>query len=252
MPGLILEDHDMNKPVGKFKLSRGEFIFCGVLLLGAAGYGVYRLDQARLIAQAPQIIEDATQTVAFGETLSLTHRSIPRITTNNIAWNGTVEMTLKRVVLYPSYTDALAAGESVANPNRLLHDESLPFLVVEVETVNVDAEEGDFSYVGKDVSKTDGAVTLQSFDFDLYSTKFQSDSTMSPETCWCDGASLSDYDATFDVAQGTTVHVTLGYSLEDGNEGYLDGASLTYISIYDLMSIGTPAVGGEVDEAAAH
>jgi hypothetical protein len=212
-------------------------------------YGIRAWDQAAYKAQEAQIFKDATQTTEFGETASLTYREVGR-ECNWIPWNGVVEMTLQNVTLYSSYTDALAAGESVSDPNGQLYDESCPFLVVEVEVANVDADEGGFSW---DTSVQgvagDGAVTLHNTGFNLYSETGLNERGcyMAPST-WCaDGVSSSELAVEVDVAQGQTLHITLGFMLDRGAEERLDGASLIYDSRYDLMSIGTPAVGGEVE-----
>ena len=58
--------------MGKLNLSRSEVIFCGIMLLGAAGFGIHRLGQAIYKMQEPQIFEDAARIIPLGETLSLT------------------------------------------------------------------------------------------------------------------------------------------------------------------------------------
>lgn len=58
--------------MGKLNLSRSEVIFCGIMLLGAAGFGIHRLGHAIYKMQEPQIFEDATRIIPLGETLSLT------------------------------------------------------------------------------------------------------------------------------------------------------------------------------------
>lgn len=236
--------------MNKLKLSRAELVSCGLLLLGAAGFGVYRLGQAAYKAQEPRIFEEATRIVALGETILLTHREVGR-EHNFIPWNGTVEMTIQKVALYASYADAYLSEKDVANPNGLINDttKDCPFLVVEVRVTNVDAEEGDFTWRYADVtgiSGSDGAITLQSA-FHLYSdVPFGDGDRYISSALWCvDGESSSDYGASVDIPQGHTVHVVLGFPLEDGAEGQLDGASLMYESVYDRMDIGSPALGGE-------
>ena len=248
----------MDRPIGKLKLSRSELVVCGALLLGAAGFGVYRLGQAIYDMREPQIFEEATRTVALGETISLTYREVGQ-ECNYIPWNGTVEMTVQRVALYPSYTDAGAAEEDAGNPNGLLNDSNRddPFLVVEVEVTNIDAEEGGYwwhqgSVDAMGISDSDGAVTLQD-TFSLYSdTPFNGNGNYLASALWCvDGVSSSEYGNSVDVPQGETVRVTLGFPLADGTEERLDGASLIYNSIFDRMDIGSPTLGGESDEAAS-
>lgn len=249
----------MGRPIGKLKVSRSELVVCGVLLLGAAGFGVYRLGQAVYDMREPQIFEEATQTVAPGEPISLTYREVGQ-QCNYIPWNGVVEMTVQRVALYPSYADASAAEEDAGNPNGLLNDSNKgdPFLVVEVEVANVDAEEGDYwwnrsNMEAAGISGSDGAITLQD-GFNLYSeTPFNDSGSYLASALWCvDGASSSEYGNSVNVPQGETVHVTLGFPLEEGAEDRLDGASLIYGgSIFDRMDIGSPTLGGEDDEAAS-
>lgn len=241
----------------KLNLSRSELIFCGILLLGAVGFGVYRLDQAIYKMRAPQIFEEATQIVDPGETLSLAYREVGR-EDNQITWNGTVEMTVKKVALYHSYTDARTAGERVANPNGLLGDKNNPFLIIEVDVTNIDADEdgntvhGDGTAAGVS-SDTDGAITLRQV-FSLYSeTPFNHTGSYLASSLWCvDGKSSSDYSTVASIPQGQTAHVTLGFSLEEGAEEHLDGAFLEYRSFYDLMSIGSPAFEGETHAAASN
>ena len=235
--------------MNKHKLSRAELVSCGLLLLGAAGLCVYRLNQAAYKAQEPHIFEKATHIVALGETLSLTHREVGR-EHNFIPWSGTVEMTIQKVTLYASYADACVLEKDVANPNGLLNDttKDCPFLVIEVQVTNVDAEEGNFTWRYADatgISGSDGAITLRS-TFHLYSdVPFGDDGRYISSALWCvDGESSSDYGASVDVPQGHTVHVVLGFPLEDGAEEQLDGASLMYESVYDRMDIGSPVLGG--------
>lgn len=240
--------------MNKLKLSRAELISCGLLLLGAAGFGIYRLDQALYKMREPHILEDATRIIPLGETLSLTYREIGR-EHNSVPWNGTVEMTIQKVALYPSYADAHAAEKNVTNPNGLLNDSTKddPFLVVEVAVKNIDAEEGDFTWRYAnvtDISGSDGAITLQQL-FDLYSdTPIDDNGQYLASSLWCvDGESSSEYSAEAILPQGETALITLGFTLENGAEEYLDEMSLIYRSIFDRLAIGSPTLGGETDEA---
>lgn len=240
--------------MGKLNLSRSEVIFCGIMLLGAAGFGIHRLGQAIYKMQEPQIFEEATRTVAPGETLSLTYREVGQ-QHNSVPWNGTVEMTIQKVALYPSYADAHAAEKNVTNPNGLLNDsiKDNPFLVVEVAVKNIDAEEGDFTWRYANVtgiSGSDGAITLQQL-FDLYSdTPIDDNGQYLASSLWCvDGESSSEYSAEAVLPQGETALITLGFTLENGAEEHLDEMSLIYRSIFGRLAIGSPTLGGETDEA---
>ena len=198
----------------------------------------------RLYAEnLPQLAEDATQSVAFGETLSLTYREVGR-ENNAVPWTGNVEMTLCRVKLYGSYTEALASEEQlgICTPNGLLHDESLPFLVVDLEVRNVDASQAGFAWDADAASISQGSVGLNATDFLLND---HPDSTISGDrdvpVCACvDGTDLSDYyqSTLFTLAQNETRDVYLGFTLEDGEEGSLSGACLEYRSPYDNLDLG--------------
>ena len=225
------------------RLSRSEFVTCGVLLIGAAGFGIYKLNEQLYIANLPQLEESETQTVAFGETLSLTYREIGQ-ENNVVPWTGDVEMTLSRVKLYGSYTEALASEEklSLCTPNGGLHDESDPFLVVGIEVRNVDASQAGFSWDTDADSIPQGCVGLNTMDFMLND---HPDSTMlgnrDMPVCACvNGADLSDYyqSTLFTLAQNETKNVYLGFTLEDGKEGSLSGACLQYRSPYDSLDLG--------------
>lgn len=246
----------MDKSIGKLKLSRSELVVCGALLLGAAGFGIYRLSQAIYDIREPQIFEEATRTVSLGEPLSLTYREVGN-QSNYIPWNGTVEMAVQRVALYPSYAEANTAEKNADNPNGLLNslNRDDPFLIVEVEVTNVDADEGDYWWRNANttgISGSDGAITLEGV-FNLYSdTPFNDDDNYLSSALWCvDGVSSSEYDNLVDVPQGETVYVTLGFSLKDGAEEHLDDASLIYRSIFDRMDIGSPTLGGANNDAAS-
>lgn len=216
------------------------------------GFGAHRLSQVAYKMSEPQIFEDATQTVAPGETLALSYRDVGQ-QCNYVPWNGTVEMTIQRIVLYPSYTAAKNAGEAAGNPNGLLHSEEDPFLILDIEVTNIDAEEGDYAWRNQTISNSDGAITLQQ-DFQLYSsTAFNHTGSYLFPALWCvNGETSSDYSARTDIPQGETAHVILGFSLEEGAEERLDGAALIYNSIFDRMDIGSPTLGGEADGAVSH
>lgn len=248
----------MDGPIGKLKLSRAELVVCGALLLGAVGFGVYQLGQAIYDMHEPQIFEEATRTVVPGEPLSLTYREVGQ-QSNYIPWDGTVEMTVQKVALYPSYTDASASEKNVGSANGLLNDtnRSDPFLVVEVEVANIDAEEGDYWWNQSNMeaagtSDSDGAITLQDH-FSLYSdASFGGNVNSISSALWCvDGVSSSEYGNSVNVPQGESVYVTLGFPLEDGAEEHLNGASLIYDSIFDRMDIGSPTLGSEANETVS-
>lgn len=248
----------MNGPIGKFKLSRAELVVCGALLLGAVGFGIYQLSQVIYDMREPQIFEEAIRTVVPGDPLSLTYREVGQ-QSNYIPWDGTVEMTVQKVVLYPSYADASASEKNVGSANGLLNDTNRddPFLVVEVEVTNIDAEEGDYwwnrsNMEAAGISDSDGAITLQDH-FSLYSeSPFDSNGNYLPSALWCvDGVSSSEYGNSVNVPQGESVRVTLGFPLEDGAEEHLNRASLIYDSVFDRMDIGSPTLGGEANEAAS-
>ena len=234
----------MRKP----RLARSEFIVGGLLVLGAASFGLYKLDEYSYATNFSQIAEEATQTVALGETLKLTNRDIGR-ENNYVPWTGNVELAVQRVSLYESYTEAKDAEEELGVPNNSFSDESAPFLVAELEVRNVDAEWGNFSWSGTDNSIPSGAIRFHSTDFVLYGKGL----SFGIATAVIGGEDLSDYYSYTSVtlSQGDSTTVLLGFSLVEDAEKNLDGAYICFISSYDRLDLGSPTLGGETDESVS-
>lgn len=234
----------MEKP----RLTRSEFIVGGLIVLGAAGFGLYKLDEYSYAANFSQIAEEATRTVVPGETLELTNRDIGR-ENNYVPWTGDVGLTVQRVSLYGSYTEAKDVEDELGNPNNSFSDETVPFLVVELEVRNVDAEWGNFSWSGTDDSVLPGTIRLHSTDFVLCGKGF----SLGIATAVIGGKDLSDYygDTSFTLSQGDSATVLLGFSLEEGKEKNLDGAYIYLVSSYDRLDLGSPTLGGETDESVS-
>lgn len=234
----------------KSRLARSEFIVGGLLVLGVAGFGLYKLDEYSYAVNFSQIAEEAIQTVALGETLKLTNRDIGR-ENNYVPWTGNVELAVQRVSLYESYTVAKDAEEELGDPNNSFSDsdESAPFLVAELEIRNVDAEWGNFSWSGTDDSIPSGAIRFHSTDFVLYGNGL----SFGIATAVIGGKDLSDYysDTSVTLPQGDSTTVLLGFSLEEDAEKNLDGAYICFISSYDRLDLGSPTLGGETDESVS-
>lgn len=234
----------------KSRLARSEFIVGGLLVLGVAGFGLYKLDEYSYAVNFSQIAEEAIQTVALGETLKLTNRDIGR-ENNYVPWTGNVELTAQRVSLYESYTEAKDAEGELGDPNNSFSDsdESAPFLVAELEVRNADAEWGNFSWSGTDDSIPSGAIRFHSTDFVLYGNGL----SFGIATAVIGGEDLSDYysDTSVTLPQGDSTTVLLGFSLEEDAEKNPDGAYICFISSYDRLDLGSPTLGGETDESVS-
>lgn len=215
----------------------------GVLLLGCVGFGAFKLSERRYVDSLPQLADDSTQTVAFGETMSLTYREIGR-ESNYIPWTGSVEVTLRQAKLYSSYIEANSSEDWLGgcSPNGLLHDEGDPFLVVGLEVRNADASQAGFSWDADAQSVPPGCVGLHSDSFLIDDRASSADSAArnSPACACVGGVDLSDYyeSTLFTLAQGESLEVHLGFTLEDGAESSLPGACLEYRSPYDRLDLG--------------
>ena len=226
--------------------SRSEFAVMGLLLLGGATFGAYRLNQAVYKANEPNIFEGATQIATPGEPLLFTYREVGQ-ECNYIPWSGNVAMTLKEIELYQSYTAAARVDSRVRDCNSLLHDEKAPLLLIEVEIENIDAEEGEYSWHQVDVSTTDGTITVEQEAFELFSeAPFNDDGNYLRSVIWCvNGKTSNEHGNLVDLARGETTYITLGFTLEDGAENRLGDAFLIYGgAFFDRMSIGSPTFGG--------
>lgn len=226
-------------------ISRSEAIAGGILLLGAVGFGLTKLDSYLYTENFPKLAEEETHTAALGETLALTNRDIGR-ETNYIPWTGNVEMAVRRVQLYESYPAAAKVEKGLGQPNGMLHNESDLFLVLEVEMHNADAEQAGFSWASDGEPEIARTALLRFMNFRIHPSNGDE---LPPTTACVDGTDYSDYyaDTSFLLTQGMSSDALLGFSLEDWAEDDLKGAWLGYTSQYDRLDIGSPALGGETD-----
>lgn len=183
-------------------MSRKERSFCIALLAALAIGGALYL-AGNFIRQGinQTAIEEATTVIEPGQTAHISRNSDG---SNGIPWNGTMDVQITGCTLYESFTQAQAACD-LGNLAHEGQDESDPYLVVELQLSNINAQAR-----GSLIDGTQNPVNKNGVNASIFMLQGDAYSYL-PLSVMTEQPSFATWTFLFDMGETTTLR--LGYSI---------------------------------------